>query len=143
MVVEVTETEANCESFTQHKQDFTRRYGGQIAIDDFGSGYNNEITLMNVSSDYVKLDVTFIRDVDTNPDKQAIVRTLIAYAHGQNIAVVCEGVETEGETAALIAMGADYLQGYYLGRPSETPQPIAEDIRALIRSLHAAKGMKR
>lgn len=143
VVVEVTETEANCESFTQHKQDFTRRYGGQIAIDDFGSGYNNEITLMNVSSDYVKLDVAFIRDVDTKPDKQAIVRTLIAYAHGQNIAVVCEGVETEGETAALIAMGADYLQGYYLGRPSETPQPIAEDIRALIRSLHAAKGMKR
>lgn len=139
VVVEVTESEANCEAFTQHKQDFTRRYGGQIAIDDFGTGYSNEITLMNVSSNYVKLDIAFIRDVNTRTDKQAIVRALIAYAHGRNIAVICEGVETDGEMATLIDMGVDYLQGYLLGYPSETPLPVAEDIRARIRALQAKR----
>ncbi len=137
VVVEVTEGEANCTEYTQHKQAFVQNYGGRIAIDDFGTGYNSEIALMMFPCDYVKLDTSFVRNVDTDRDRQAMAVNLISYAHRKNIAVICEGVETADEMATLIACGADYLQGYYLGRPTETPQPLSEDIRAQIVALRS------
>ena len=139
LVVEITENERNDLEITQEKCAFMREHGGRIAIDDYGTGYNSELLLVSVNADFVKVDNSFIHNVDVEVDKQVLVRNLISYARRKGIAVLAEGVETREEMQTLIGFGIDYLQGFYLGRPSETPQPLAETVRAEIR---AAQGQE-
>lgn len=134
LVVEITESERNDLEITQEKCIFMRERGGRIAIDDYGTGYNSELLLVSVNADFVKVDNSFIHNVDVEVDKQVLVRNLISYARRKGIAVLAEGVETREEMQTLIGFGIDYLQGFYLGRPSETPQPLSETVLAEIRA---------
>ena len=135
VVLEVTESEDNNEDFTQRKMAFIRGNGGEVAIDDYGTGYNSEVALVKIPCDYVKVDSSFVRDVDIDLDKQALVKNLISYARARHIAVLAEGVETRGEMQTLISFGVDYLQGFYLGMPREKPQKVLQSIRMEIRNL--------
>lgn len=134
LVVEITESERNDLEITQEKCMFMHERGGRIAIDDYGTGYNSELLLVSVNADFVKVDNSFIHNVDVEVDKQVLVRNLISYARRKGIAVLAEGVETREEMQTLIGFGIDYLQGFYLGRPSETPQPLAKTVLAEIRA---------
>jgi len=133
LVVEVTESERNDRECTDRKIRFVKSHGGKIAIDDYGTGYNSELALVKISADIVKLDMSFVRDVDTDVDKQTLIRNLISYARQRGIAVLAEGVETAAEMNTLIRFGVDYLQGYYFGHPQYQPEAVEERLVLEIR----------
>ena len=81
--------------------------------------------------DYVKIDMSIVRDVDTDHNRREILRNLVAYSHERNIKVIAEGVETEREMAALIEEGVDYLQGYYIGAPKRCPEMVEISLKEM------------
>jgi len=91
--------------------------GGAIALDDFGTGYSNLASLAKLPIDTFKLDQTFVRDIDKNPDKASIARSVWHLADGLGKQVVAEGIETCAECIKLIQIGYRIGQGYRLGRP--------------------------
>ena len=110
-----------------------------FALDDYGSGYSNENTLLQLAPRFVKVDITIIRGIDTSPDKQQILQNVVAYAHPRSMKIVAEGVETAAELRTVIELGADLLQGYFLARPAIVPGEIAPEAAALIRELQRRK----
>lgn len=134
LVIEITESDYSRE-MALYKEALARRFGARLAIDDFGSGYNGETSLLDYHVDFVKIDMEIVRDIDVAKDHQDIARNLIGYAHDRGIRVIAEGVETEAELRALRVLGADYVQGYLVGRPSPEPRDVPDEIKRLIRSL--------
>jgi diguanylate cyclase (GGDEF)-like protein/PAS domain S-box-containing protein len=96
--------------------------GVRIAMDDFGTGYSSLSYLQAFPFDKIKVDQSFISNVKSNPQSAAIVRAVIGLAHGLNLPVLAEGVETRQQLEFLAAESCDEVQGYLLGRP----HPIME-----------------
>jgi EAL domain-containing protein (putative c-di-GMP-specific phosphodiesterase class I) len=94
-----------------------RELGFRIAIDDLGGGHARMRSLTLADTDFVKLDMSLVRDVDKHVGKQRLVRSVIQLCRDQQIQVIGEGVETEAEAAMLAELGCDLLQGYLIGRP--------------------------
>lgn len=134
LVIEITESDYSRE-MSLYKEGLVRRWGARLAIDDFGSGYNSETSLLDYHADFVKLDMGIVRDIDTMKDHQDIARNLIGYAHDRGIRVVAEGVETHDELRAVIDLGADYIQGYLVGKPAAQPPIVPDSVKQLIRTL--------
>lgn len=106
--------------------DGLRQLGMRLAVDDMGSGFSSLQHATRLRPDVVKLDLAFVRDVHRDHSRRAIARALTAFASDIGAELVAEGIETEDERQALLAIGAAYGQGYLLGRP----QPAAEALRA-------------
>ena len=104
-----------------------KQLGLKLAIDDFGTGYSNLAYLKRFNVDRLKIDQSFVRDLDTKPDAAAIVSAVIGMGRQLGLNTLAEGVETEAERQALMAAGCDDIQGYLLGRPMP-----AADIDALL-----------
>lgn len=121
VVLEITERETRSEQDTANKVEYMRRFSAHVAIDDFGSGYNNEQSLVSIDADYVKLDMSFVRNVHLDSRKRNWLATLLSYTKKSKIRVIAEGVETLEELEVLCALGVDYYQGYYIARPNYIP----------------------
>jgi diguanylate cyclase (GGDEF)-like protein/PAS domain S-box-containing protein len=93
------------------------RLGHKISIDDFGTGYSSLEYLKRFPVDSLKIDRAFIKDVNTDSGDAAIVRAAISMAHGMDLKVVAEGVETEEQLLFLRNLHCDMIQGYLLGGP--------------------------
>jgi diguanylate cyclase (GGDEF)-like protein len=91
--------------------------GVQIAMDDFGTGYSSLSYLQSFPFDKIKIDRTFISNVDSNQQSAAIVRAVISLARGLDLPVLAEGVETNEQLAFLGREACDEVQGYLVGRP--------------------------
>jgi EAL domain-containing protein (putative c-di-GMP-specific phosphodiesterase class I) len=118
LIVEITET--SIMSDTNQSLEVLRQLndmGVNISIDDFGTGYSSLMYLKILPVDEIKIDRSFIVDIDTNPDSLVIVRTIVDLAHNLGIYVTAEGVETAEICEVLSSLGCDTWQGYYLGRP--------------------------
>ena len=89
----------------------------RIAIDDFGTGYSSFITLRDVTADRLKIDRTFITDIQRRREDLLIVKNVIELAHGLGLEVVAEGVETEDQWRILSDLGCDIAQGYGIAMP--------------------------
>lgn len=127
VVLEITENEETQNETGKRKKAHIARWGGLLALDDYGTGYNSEALLVNISPDIVKIDISFIRKVDSDKDRLELVQSLVSYAKSRGILVLAEGVENAGELETLIACGVDYLQGFYLGYPDfEVTEPAPE-----------------
>jgi diguanylate cyclase (GGDEF)-like protein len=95
-----------------------RTMGIHFSIDDFGTGYSSLNQLRTLPVDHLKIDRSFIRDID-RLEGNSLVRGIIALAHSLRLKVVAEGVETEAQLAALLSMGCDRNQGFHLHRPMD------------------------
>jgi diguanylate cyclase (GGDEF)-like protein len=99
------------------KMNMLRDMGIQISIDDFGTGYSSLNYLKRFPVEILKIDRSFIKDVETNPDDQCIVRAIIALAHNLNMKVIAEGVETKKHLGLLRGYGCDAAQGFFICPP--------------------------
>ena len=96
-----------------------RRLGFRIAIDDLGAGYAGLTSFALLEPDVVKLDMALVRDLDREPTKQALVRTMITMCNELGLVVTGEGIETAGERDRLALAGCDLMQGYLFARPAD------------------------
>ena len=138
MVIEITEEEAIDHASLETKRN-APGFSGMFALDDYGSGYSNENTLLELAPQFIKVDIAIIRGIDTSPDKQQILQNVVAYAHPRCMKIVAEGVETAAELRTVIELGADLLQGYFLARPAIVPGAIAPEAAAIIGELQRRK----
>ncbi len=94
-----------------------RDAGIQVAVDDFGTGYSALSYLKKFDIDYLKIDQSFVSNLETDPDNMALSEAIIVMAHKLGLKVIAEGVETEGQRDFLAAAGCDYAQGYLFSKP--------------------------
>jgi len=106
-----------------------RERGLACAIDDFGTGYSSLSVLKGFPISKLKIDRSFVMDIDKDPNDAAIVSAIVAMAHALKLKVVAEGVETKEHLEFLKSLGCDQIQGYYFSRPVP-----ASDMREMLRS---------
>ncbi|WP_323028595.1 EAL domain-containing protein [Castellaniella defragrans] len=104
-----------------------RGLGVRLSIDDFGTGYSSMSYLQHLRVHRLKIDMSFVRDLETNPGNVSIVTAIIALGHSLELDIVAEGVETPEQLARLQRLGCDLIQGYLIGRP--VPAAEALDLR--------------
>ncbi|MCF8168269.1 MAG: EAL domain-containing protein, partial [Rhodoferax sp.] len=116
--LELTESVAMEDSrFTLDQIGKLHAMGLKLSIDDFGTGYSSLSYLKRYQIDKLKIDQSFVRDLDLEQDDGAIVRAIVQMAHGLGFKTIAEGVETQHQIDFLRAQGCDELQGYFFGRP--------------------------
>lgn len=96
-----------------------KSYGAKIAIDDFGTGYSNFEYLMKLKVDYIKIDASMIKDIDTNKKSQLVTQTIIEFAKKMGIETIAEYIHSQNVYNMVKKIGIDYSQGYYFGEPTE------------------------
>ena len=96
--------------------------GIQLAMDDFGTGYSSLSYLKRFPFDRLKIDLSFVRDIMTDPESASIARTIIAMAHNLNLRAIAEGVETKEQLDYLRLHGCDEIQGFYVSPPVNCPR---------------------
>ena len=126
IVVEITEEEMLDPASLEVKRG-TPGFPGTFALDDYGSGYSSEKNLLELSPKYIKIDLSIIRGIDTDPDKQQIVANIVAYAHPRKMLIIAEGLETPEEIHKVLELDVDLLQGFCLARPAAIPGPVHSD----------------
>jgi EAL domain-containing protein (putative c-di-GMP-specific phosphodiesterase class I) len=132
-VLEVTENAYTSVETAEILTKRYRNYHAQIALDDYGSGYANGEMLLQLHPQYVKIDRKLVANIDKDNKKQQLVSNTIEYTRSQSIFTIAEGVERQEELETLIALGVDYVQGFYISRPSpvfikEVPADLRRDI---------------
>lgn len=118
LVVEVTEENPVFESAVNVINRRYREKKAQIALDDYGTGYSNDSTLLAVKPNCIKIDRSIMSGIDKNPQKQHLVANMIDFATQHEIMVLGEGIETFEELETAIALGVDLIQGYVVCRPT-------------------------
>jgi len=117
VVLEITE-HVPIESYTRLAEALNvLRAHARLAVDDAGAGYAGLRHILEVRPDFVKLDISLVRAVDTDPARRAMIGSMIAFAREAGCVLLAEGIETPGELATLRKLGVGLGQGYLLGRP--------------------------
>jgi len=91
--------------------------GIKFSMDDFGTGYSSLSYLRELSLDELKIDKSFIDELETTSEGKSMVKTILSFARNLNMSVVAEGVEEAAQVEFLKEIGCDVLQGYYFSKP--------------------------
>jgi EAL domain-containing protein (putative c-di-GMP-specific phosphodiesterase class I) len=119
LVIEITERARIVEiDGWQESVDWLRENGFALALDDLGAGYSSLSMLAELSPQYVKVDMSIVRNINGDSRKQRLVDLLCRFVETTDARVIAEGVETPDEAEALRACGVHLLQGYLFGRPA-------------------------
>src|SRR5690606_22083784 len=102
--------------------------GIMVSVDDFGTGYSSMSYLRRFPIDMLKIDRSFVAEMDTREDDTSIVRAIVSLAHGLRLKVVAEGVETSAQLTALKALGCDEYQGFHFS-PALPPAQFEQLLR--------------
>ncbi len=106
---------------TEHLKKIIAAYrscGFKVALDDFGMGYSGLARFAELRPDKIKVDRALVRDCDTDPVRLAILAGLVKLCRELDVDIVFEGMEREGEVAALRAVGGRFMQGFFFARPA-------------------------
>ena len=98
-----------------------KSWGVKLAIDDFGTGQSSLAYLQHLPVDELKVDRSFIQDVNADPRRQALLHSIVGIGQSLGLTVTAEGVENESELACITASGCDLIQGYLLAKPMDLP----------------------
>jgi EAL domain-containing protein (putative c-di-GMP-specific phosphodiesterase class I) len=142
IVLEIIGTEQHVIEYSEEKKGKIRDFGGMIALDNFGSGYNNDALLVISSPNIIKIDKSIIDKIDEDLGKQQLLKIFISYAQSRNIKIIAEGVENQKEMETVVSFGVDYLQGYYIGQPAMDIVPIEENVVREIKEAREMHSMK-
>ncbi len=124
IVLEITERASlDGVSDLRRRVERLRELGFRIAVDDLGAGYAGLTSFVVLQPDIVKIDMSLIHDVDSDPTRQKLVRSMTDVCRDMGIQVVAEGIETPAERRVLVELGCDLLQGYLFGRPQLLSPP--------------------
>ena len=114
--LELTESTANDGNQTiRSNMQKLKDAGARLALDDYGTGYSNLISIINLPFDYIKIDKSILWSYSKG--ENSILESVVPMMKKQGYKLVCEGVETEYQARLLSNMGCDYLQGYYYSKP--------------------------
>ncbi len=117
VVFEISEKESiNNFDIFREARDYYAGLGFQIALDDTGVAYGSLEAIMELSPDFIKVDLTLVRGIDTDPPRQELLRALNSVAASINATVIAEGIETSEELATIQSLGIVFGQGYLFGR---------------------------
>jgi len=139
--VEVTETVLlgrNSNNVSSALAQF-REHGVQIALDDFGTGYASLTHLKQFPVDHIKIDRSFVRDLEQDSDDEAIIAAVIGLGRSLQLQVTAEGVETHGQARRLRELGCDHAQGYLYAKPmaaSQIPDLLTRWSAILVKPRH-------
>jgi diguanylate cyclase (GGDEF)-like protein len=132
IIVEITEgLLLNVDDEVIQKLLWLRDTGIQVAIDDFGTGYSSLSYLKKFDIDYLKIDRSFVHNLNIDDNNIALSEAIIVMAHKLGLKVIAEGVETEQQKKMLIDAGCDYAQGYLFSRPLP-----ADELEAILHKQH-------
>ena len=131
-VLEITERESlEAIADAQDKVQELREMGFQIAMDDLGAGHNGLAAFAQLAPEVVKLDMKLVRNLDQGERQRDLVQVMHDFCASKGVCVIAEGVETREELDALMAIGVDLIQGYFIARPHrdviDPPSPFARD----------------
>lgn len=123
LILEITESERmQFDDVTMEVLENLRRMGILISLDDFGSGYSSIENLIKISACTLKTDMLLVENLEDDPHRRHLIKTLIDLAHSLDMKIVIEGVETKGQRDLLEAYGADFMQGYLFSKPMTRQQ---------------------
>jgi EAL domain-containing protein (putative c-di-GMP-specific phosphodiesterase class I) len=123
LVIEITE-HAQIKNYAAIRRSLNDIGHCQVAVDDAGAGYTSLSHILELHPDFVKLDISLVRDIDTNPARQAMVAGMCHFAAQSGTTLIAEGIETEAEAKTLRELGVPLgeggmlAQGYLFGRPA-------------------------
>jgi diguanylate cyclase (GGDEF)-like protein len=120
--------------------DELNQLGVTLSLDDFGTGYSSLAYLARLPLGKLKIDRSFVNELGQSPQADTIVRAIISLGHALGLAVVAEGVETQGQVAALSTLGCNLVQGFFFSRPQPADQVIAtvQRLNQLNAATHAS-----
>jgi diguanylate cyclase (GGDEF)-like protein len=122
LIMEITESVAMDDiEASMRVFDMLDQIGVRLSIDDFGTGYSSLSYLRRLPARQLKIDSSFVRDLDSSLDAQAIVEAVVRLAHALGLKVVAEGVETQDQADILAQLHCDELQGFLFARPMAEP----------------------
>ncbi|MGC8765597.1 MAG: EAL domain-containing response regulator [Brevinematia bacterium] len=118
LIFEVVESEG-IENYVPVKEfiDFVKKLGCRVSIDDFGSGYSNFSHILKLNVDFLKIDSSLIKDINTDKNAEVIVQTIVSFSKWLGIKTVAEWVHSKEVFDKVVELGIDYSQGSYVGLP--------------------------
>jgi diguanylate cyclase (GGDEF)-like protein len=140
VILELTERSAirDFKTFREALEHY-RKQGYLIALDDVGAGYSSLQSIAELHPDFLKIDRSLIEEIHLSPTKWALLDTFVTFSHRIGCRILAEGVETEEEMQTVIQLGVDFVQGYYIAKPSFNRPEIDESIRKIVRSRQNIK----
>jgi len=119
VVLEITERSA-IEDFSSYRDalDHYRNQGYLIALDDVGAGYSSLQSVAELHPDFLKIDRSLIQGVNADPIKWALLETFVSFSKRIGCRIIAEGVETAEEMRTVVQLGVDYVQGFFVARPT-------------------------